>query len=73
MEHGGSCYAPENREEVEKMATEGEILLDKIVAGCNMPAKLEAIRKLDEFHQKEVMPRYGQWLVRNKYPDPKTN
>ena len=53
MEHGGSCYAPENREEVEKMATEGEILLDKIVAGCNMPAKLEAIRKLDEFHQKE--------------------
>ena len=73
LEHGGSCYAPENRGEVEKMATGGEILLDKIVAGCNMPAKLEAIRKLDEFHQKEVMPRYGQWLVRNKYPDPKTN
>lgn len=71
LEHGGRCYAPETREKVEQMAQEGEELLDKIVAGSNMPARLEALRKLDEFHQKEVMPRYGQWLVRNKYPDPK--
>lgn len=71
LEHGGTCTAPETREEVEAMAAEGEKLLEQIVAGCNMPAKLEAVRKLDEFHQKEIMPRYGQWLVRDKYPDPK--
>lgn len=73
LEHGGTCYAPETREDVERMAEEGEELLDKLAEGCNMPAKLEALRKLDEFHQKEVMPRYGQWLVRNKYPDPQIN
>ena len=72
LEHGGTCYAPETREDVERMAEEGEELLNKLATGCNMPAKIEALRKLDEFHQKEVMPRYGQWLVRNKYPDPQT-
>lgn len=71
LEHGGMCYAPKNREEVEQMAQMGEALLEKIVAGANMPARLEALRKLDQFHQNEVMPRYEEWLVRNKYPDPK--
>lgn len=71
LEHGGNSTAPETREEVEQMAEEGDKLLDQIVAGCNFPAKLEAVRKLDEFHQQEIMPRYGGWLVRNKYPDPK--
>ena len=55
------------------MSEEGDELLNKLATGCNMPAKLEALRKLDQFHQEEVMPRYGEWLVRNKYPDPKTN
>ena len=73
LEHGGTCTAPETREELEALAAEGEKMLEKLVNGSNMPAKLEALRKLDEFHQKEIMPRYGQWLVRNKYPDPKVD
>ena len=54
------------------MAAQGEAYLDEIVAKTNFPEKLEALRKLDRFHQEEILPRYGQWLVRNKYPDPKT-
>lgn len=70
LEHGGTCFAPETRQQIEEMAEEGEKLLDQIVEGCSFPEKLEALRKLDEFHREEVMPRYGQWLVRNRYPEP---
>lgn len=72
LEHGGDSYAVKDRADLEAVAAQGEAYLDEIVAKTNFPEKLEALRKLDRFHQEEILPRYGQWLVRNKYPDPKT-
>jgi len=70
LEHGGTCAAVTTAEERLARAERGEKLMCELAEKFNFPAKLEALRELDKFHQDTVMPRYGQWLVRNKLPDP---
>ena len=57
-------------EEREALAEKGIKVLDDLVAKLDFNVKLDALRDLDKFHQDVVMPLYGQWLVRNKFPEP---
>ena len=63
-------HCPETPEELEELAARGLGHLDRLVEGLEFQKKLDALRELDEFHQKEIMPRYGKWLVRNRLPEP---
>jgi len=70
LEHGGTCKPVMTIEERDERAERGIKVLDMMVEKFNFPEKLEALRELDKFHKDTVMPLYGEWLVRNKLPDP---
>lgn len=59
-EHENSVRV-KTQEELDAVATRGEQRINQFIAGLNFQRRLVALRKLDEFHQKEVFPRYGQW------------
>jgi creatinine amidohydrolase len=70
LEHGGQCVPIMTAEEREKLADKGIEMLDTLVEKLDFQKKLDALRDLDKFHQDVVMPLYGDWLVRNKMPEP---
>lgn len=50
-----------SQEELMEAAAVGEAKIDEFVAAADFHRRLESLKKLDEFHQKEVIPRYGEW------------
>lgn len=70
LEHGGSCHSPESIAERDERASHGVAMIKEFVEKLHFQTKLDALRDLDQFHQNTIVPKYGQWLVRNKYPDP---
>lgn len=56
----------ETWEDLVKVATKGENMINEFVGAVNFKRRLESLRKLDEFHQKEVMPRYEEWAFHKK-------
>jgi creatinine amidohydrolase len=70
LEHGGQCTPIMTTEERESLAEKGLAMLDSLVEKLDFQKKLDALRDLDKFHQDVVMPIYGEWLVRNRVPDP---
>ncbi len=70
LEHGGQCPSPKDEQEREVMADRGLNALDDMIEKLDFSTKLDALRDLDKFHQDTIMPLYGDWLVRNKLPNP---
>ena len=70
LEHGGQNKPIMTAEERETLAEKGIRKLDELVEKLDFNVKLDALRDLDKFHQEVIMPLYGDWLVRNKFPNP---
>jgi creatinine amidohydrolase len=70
LEHGGYCKPCMTAEEREARAVRGLKMLDQMASSFDFPQKVEALRTLDKFTQESILPRYGDWLPWNKYPEP---
>lgn len=56
----------ETQEDLVATATRGEEKINEFVTVIDFKRRLESLRKLDEFHRNEVMPRYGEWAFHDK-------
>lgn len=69
LEHGGYCKPCMTTEEREARASRGLKMLDQMARSFDFPKKLEALWTLDKFTHESILPRYGSWLPRSKYPE----
>lgn len=53
-------------EERQAYAEKGKLIIEKFVQAMNMSQVVEKMQKLDEFQNKEVLSRYGNWLPKTK-------
>jgi creatinine amidohydrolase len=66
LEHGldrNPCMTAEDRD---ARAERGIKTIERIAKGFNFPKKLESMRTIDKFTQESILPRYGEWLPRDK-------
>jgi creatinine amidohydrolase len=68
--HGGSLGALRSIEERDRRGEEGLKAVADFVDALDMPEYVRKMRELDEWTQSFIMPKYGKYLPRNKFPDP---
>lgn len=59
-EHG-NIVRVETQEDLMAISALGEEKINEFVAAADFKRRLQSLKKLDEFHQKEVVPRYAEW------------
>jgi creatinine amidohydrolase len=66
LEHCGDCNPCMTAEDRDARAERGIKTIERIARGFNFPQKLESMRTIDRFTQDSILPRYGEWLPRDK-------